>query len=54
MLHLIKTEMFPSLTNPDNNTFKIPLMLPYREACCKCSFFFQKAKFMGKLVLNDK
>jgi len=45
--------MFPSLTNPDNNTFKIPLISPYRETYYKCSFF-QKAKFMGKLVLNDK
>lgn len=53
MLHLIKTEMFPSLTNPGNNTFKIPLMLPYREAYYKC-FFFQKTKFMGKLLLYDK
>lgn len=46
--------MFLSLINPDNNTFKIPLMSPYREAYYKCSLFFQKAKFMGKLVLNDK
>lgn len=41
--------------NPDNNTFKIPLMLPYREAyVIQTLSFFQKAKFMGKLVLNDK
>lgn len=44
------------LTNPNNNTFKIPLTLPYREAYYKCSlfFYFLKDKFMGKLVLNDK
>lgn len=46
--------MLPSLTNPDNNTFKIPLMLPYREVYYECSLFFQKAKFMEKLVLNVK
>lgn len=54
MLHLIKTKMFPSFTNSGNNTSKIPLQLPYREADYKCFFFFQKAKFVGKLVLHDK
>lgn len=42
------------LTNPNNNTSKIPLTLPYREAYFKCFLFFLKAKFMGKLDLNDK
>lgn len=46
--------MLPSFTNSDNNTLKIPLMLPYREAYYKCSLSFQKAKFMGMLAINVK
>lgn len=42
MFRLIKTEMFSSLTNHDNNTFKIPLMLTYREAYYKCFLFFKR------------
>lgn len=52
MLHLIKQKCF--LLSPTlMTTLKIPLMLPYREAYYKHSLF-EKAKFMGKLVLNDK
>lgn len=54
MLHLIKTKMFLSLTNHDNNPLKIPLLLSYREAYYKGLLFFpQKTRFMEKLVLND-
>lgn len=40
MLHLIKTKMFPSLNNLDNNTLKILLLLSYREAYYKGLLYF--------------
>lgn len=53
MLHLIKTKTFPSLTNPNNNTDD-STDVALQRSVLQLLFFFQKAKFMGKLVLNDK